>query len=288
MRQSTLFNMLRSIRFYKYYLHSKCFNLWRSNVRYKLYCQQRKKIAHGLFLAKESFCAPLLELKTHMLELQQVKLLDLSSKSPFDCSVFVEVQQTKRQDASKLFDSCMEKVAAVVQRVCSDVTSLARSADAQESPLDQLARHGARPEEQVDGRDQAGGGRPAQHAAARRAGERRMLADFVRLADYVAVESLVNLTVKANSGVPRRAAQPAAQGGALRDDRAVHRGRHDLQPDVRGDPGHDRVDDRLDDRDGRQRDARALPAPLHRARRERREGPAERAGDRAARSPSSR
>merc|ERR1712185_587551 len=101
MRQSTLFNMLRSIRFYKYYLHSKCFNLWRSNVRYKLYCQQRKKISHGLFLAKESFCAPLLELKTHMLE----------------------VQQTKRQDASKLFDSCMEKVAAVVQRVCSDVTS---------------------------------------------------------------------------------------------------------------------------------------------------------------------
>ena len=134
-----LFNMLRSIRFYKYYLHSKCFNLWRSNVRYKLYCQQRKKISHGLFLAKESFCAPLLELKTHMLELQQVKLLDLSSKSPFDCSVFVEVQQTKRQDAIKLFDSCMEKVAAVVQRVCSDVTSLARSADGGDSPLDLCA-----------------------------------------------------------------------------------------------------------------------------------------------------
>ena len=30
-------------------------------------------IVHGLFLAKESFCAPLLELKTHMLELQQAR-----------------------------------------------------------------------------------------------------------------------------------------------------------------------------------------------------------------------
>ena len=45
MRQSTLFNMLRSIRFYKYYLHSKCFNLWRSNVRYKLCVRDRSRRA---------------------------------------------------------------------------------------------------------------------------------------------------------------------------------------------------------------------------------------------------
>ena len=54
MRQSTNFNMLRSIRFYKYYLHTKAFNLWRNNVRYKLYCNQRKKIQSKLFLAKVS------------------------------------------------------------------------------------------------------------------------------------------------------------------------------------------------------------------------------------------
>ena len=201
MRQSTLFNMLRSIRFYKYYLHSKCFNLWRNNVRYKLYCQQRKKISHGLFLAKESFCAPLLELKTHMLELQQVKLLDLSSKSPFDCSVFVEVQQTKRQDASKLFDSCMEKIAAVVQRVCSDVTSLARSADGGDSPLDLLALgsgHDQKNKSMVALKQEEADRRNMLRRAEQ---ERRMRADFVRLAAYVAGESLVNLAVEANSGV---------------------------------------------------------------------------------------
>ena len=52
MRQSTNFNMLRAIRFYKYYLHTKAFMMWRNNVRYKLYCNQRKKISNNLFLAK--------------------------------------------------------------------------------------------------------------------------------------------------------------------------------------------------------------------------------------------
>lgn len=27
-------------RFYKYYLHTKAFTLWKNNVRFKLYCQQ--------------------------------------------------------------------------------------------------------------------------------------------------------------------------------------------------------------------------------------------------------
>lgn len=70
MRQSTMFNMLQSIRFFKCYLHSKCFKLWRDNVRYKLFCQQRRKLSHRLFLAKESFAGPYVELRRHMIDMQ--------------------------------------------------------------------------------------------------------------------------------------------------------------------------------------------------------------------------
>lgn len=70
MRQSTMFNMLQSIRFFKCYLHSKCFKLWRDNVRYKLFCQQRRKLSHHLFLAKESFAGPYVELRRHMIDMQ--------------------------------------------------------------------------------------------------------------------------------------------------------------------------------------------------------------------------
>ena len=108
MRQSTLFSMLRSIRFYKYYLHTKCFQLWHNNVRYKMYCQQRSKVGHKLFMAKASFCVPLLKLKDEMLEMQSVMLLDVGNKT-FEVANFVEHQAQKRTDASKRFEIARNK-----------------------------------------------------------------------------------------------------------------------------------------------------------------------------------
>lgn len=137
MRQSTVFNMLRSIRFFKYlypctggqglqsrdtkytctYTHaharthtgitctanaSSCgtrtsgtpqlrarvrthsrynfdhtlvVTLCQYKSRYKLYIQQRNKLSNQLFLAKDSFCEPLLDLKKETLEVQNVALL---------------------------------------------------------------------------------------------------------------------------------------------------------------------------------------------------------------------
>ena len=59
MQQSTFFNVLTSIRFFKHYLAAKIFRLWRANVRYKLYCAQRNKLTSRLFLAKPAFCGTL-------------------------------------------------------------------------------------------------------------------------------------------------------------------------------------------------------------------------------------
>lgn len=63
MRQSTIFNVMTSIKFFKYYLVYKVFRTWRNNVRYKLYCGQRRKLAAKLFLAKTTFCNPLLQVR---------------------------------------------------------------------------------------------------------------------------------------------------------------------------------------------------------------------------------
>lgn len=48
----------------------QCFKLWRDNVRYKLFCQQRRKLSHRLFLAKDSFAGPYIELRRHMIDMQ--------------------------------------------------------------------------------------------------------------------------------------------------------------------------------------------------------------------------
>ncbi|CAB1110810.1 unnamed protein product [Ectocarpus sp. CCAP 1310/34] len=161
MRQSTMFNMLQSIRFFKCYLHSKCFKLWRDNVRYKLFCQQRRKLSHRLFLAKDSFAGPYVELRRHMIDLQDIALLDLDAMKTFERAQFIEHQNARRVEAAKALESSMEKtlrknlflpkraaeptanspttqVGAVVQRVCAHVTGLPKAAEVSESPLDKM------------------------------------------------------------------------------------------------------------------------------------------------------
>ena len=70
MQQSTFFNVLSSIRFFKHYLAAKIFRLWRANVRYKLYVAQRNKLVKKLFLAKPAFCSTLLEINALCYELR--------------------------------------------------------------------------------------------------------------------------------------------------------------------------------------------------------------------------
>ena len=195
MRQSTMFNVISSIPFYKHYAVKKCMSAWRRNVRFKIYCQQRKKLSTSLFFGKESFCAPLLEVKRVMIDAQSVVLLDLKAQKTYECSAFVDYQATKRSEAAKQLDTCLEKLQMIVQRVCTNVSNLARNNDAYEDAL-QSQGLSARPDknksivaakmEQIEKR----------RLLKRAAEEAAMLCDFIRLVDYIDVENLVELTVK--------------------------------------------------------------------------------------------
>jgi dynein heavy chain len=193
MRQSTLFNVLTSIRCFKNYLINKCFCAWFSNIRYKLYCQQRKKLKNNLFLGKQSFCTPLLKIKEHMMEVQDVTLLDLSSKSPFESSAFVEFQASRRAEASKQFEAIMMKLQTEIQRVCTNVTNLARDTDSYEAMHDPTRSEKSKSLVSIKQEEQA-----RASVLKRAEQEAGMLADFIRLADYVATENLMQLTIATN------------------------------------------------------------------------------------------
>jgi len=190
LRQTTLFNMLRAIKFFKFYLHRKLFERWRANVRYQLFCHQRNSVGEQLFLAQESFCAPLLELKRHMLDLQNVRLMDLGAKT-FDLTAFVERQTAVRAEATKRFDACMDQTSSVVARVCEAVRqqranshhSAEEAADPGTSPryLSMVAIKKV----EYDKRQ----------LKRRAESEIAQLCDFIRLADYLSVESLIGLAV---------------------------------------------------------------------------------------------
>jgi hypothetical protein len=55
MREATLFNALTRIKFFRTFLVQKAFEQWHRNVRFKLYCLTRQRLARRFFLAKQTF-----------------------------------------------------------------------------------------------------------------------------------------------------------------------------------------------------------------------------------------
>lgn len=48
MQQSTMFNVLTSMKFFKHYIIGKVFALWKGNVRFKMYNRTRTALARNL------------------------------------------------------------------------------------------------------------------------------------------------------------------------------------------------------------------------------------------------
>eukprot|EP00968_Pinguiococcus_pyrenoidosus_P011503 scaffold926_cov248-Pinguiococcus_pyrenoidosus.AAC.16 len=194
MRQSTLFNMLRSMRFFRVYLHTKCFNLWKSNVRYKLYCRQRRIVADRLFIGKDSFCGGILKLKDHMFEVENVGLINFGSRTMMR-DEFNDAQADKRQQAAKLLDACMENVQEAVRTVCTDVTKSVVDAEKDETDGDGVFGYDNKKYKsmvQIKKQEQE---RRKRYRQAKQ--EKSMLPAFIRLADYIMVESMVSLALSA-------------------------------------------------------------------------------------------
>ena len=62
MRDSSVFSLLRQMKYFKMYLVGKTFKIWRANVRRRLYEQVRKRIERSLFLTKPTFSSTVAEL----------------------------------------------------------------------------------------------------------------------------------------------------------------------------------------------------------------------------------
>lgn len=69
---------------------------------------------------------------------QDIALLDLDAMKTFERAQFIDHQNIRRVEAAKALESSMEKVGAVVQRVCAHVTGLPKAAEVAESPLDKM------------------------------------------------------------------------------------------------------------------------------------------------------
>lgn len=191
MHQSTSFNILRSIPHFKHYLSAKMFRTWRSNVRHSIYCEKRKKLAKNLFLARRSFCEPLVQAKKLVHEMTQLKLLNVQSQV-YHTESFVSDQVEQRTQSSKKFEESVEKMESLVEKVCREVKDRARFySKALADDNSSFANHNAKSKSMVSiKKEKAERQRRLRHAQA----EVDLLGSFVRVVDYMEVESLVEIT----------------------------------------------------------------------------------------------
>ena len=118
--------------------------------------QQRNKLCKRLFLSKSAFCGTLLEINALCYELrtgEKTRLLSNISQNFMTIDNFLEEQQQQCQHATKAFEQIVDKLQALVEKVCKDVTTRARiDADA---PISTTMAPG----EPTDGKGRA----PARH-----------------------------------------------------------------------------------------------------------------------------
>ncbi|KAJ9472161.1 Dynein-1-beta heavy chain [Diplonema papillatum] len=202
MRESTLFNVLTRVRFFKNYLVGKAFTQWRRNIRFRLYCQTRKRLCRNFFLSKQTFAGTLSEMHKTAFDLSTVSLVYYPEiKEVYTHDKFKEEQAALcRTPAEQEFRAVMDNMEHRLLKLCEGVTQRANVPDltTQES-LEQYLLANA----MVNGKEKGKGGKrmksmvDAQNEQQdrmrmlkRAMAEHSMLDPFIRLVDYIAAENL--------------------------------------------------------------------------------------------------
>lgn len=100
MQQSTMFNVLTSMKYFKHYLIGKVFGLWKGNVRFKMYNRTRQNLANNLIYARPAFLKSFLEINKTLYEMGSVKTFSVPKvpSRSFELEPFMEDQKMERAD----------------------------------------------------------------------------------------------------------------------------------------------------------------------------------------------
>lgn len=195
MHQSKLFNLLTSMKFFKHYLNGKVFSLWRGNVRYNHYCATRNKLKRNLFFAKPVFVESMPKINELLYTMTTCHLLELSEKSVYELSTYVDMQKTEKAKARKDFELAMEKLkyeCDTVKQVVIDSANLPEMEDLDPAKLGQRNKKKSMVQQKMEEKER-------KHKLKLAKEHKEMLPSFVRLVDYMSSETIVTLIIDRTS-----------------------------------------------------------------------------------------
>ena len=123
MKESTQFNILSNIHFFKNYVNAKIFNIWRANVKYRIYCNTRQKLINNVFFCKPVFANNVVEINKILHEVHTYEMVNFSTLATknVDVEEFKGEQRNTKQRVAKEYDTIFEKIIACIQGVIKQV-----------------------------------------------------------------------------------------------------------------------------------------------------------------------
>ena len=216
-RSSSNFNTLHSIPFFKTYYSAKMYQLWHQNVRFRTYAQIRRRLIRTLFVAKRAFCSTLLELSRQCYELRSTPLLSYHTKHAYAVEDFIEIQKRVRASSSKTFETIIDKIQALLEKVCEDVASRVRASENGLPPggLEKAIAATSLQKSQKSKSMQQMKREAYQRARALTLARQEvaMLAQLIRLADYMVVESMLLLVMTESDSLYQDLQKPNRKSG---------------------------------------------------------------------------
>jgi dynein heavy chain, axonemal len=209
MRQGMMFKILRNIPFYKFFLHRKMFTVWRENVRFLFFAKQRRKLSDRLFYARRTASESILSVKRHLIDIQNVRLLNLDLKT-HNKEEFMAMQSDTGVAANAKFEEVITYVTREVERVIDEVT-VNYSASKQDPNAHAMGYdNGAEKAKSLVKIKQEKAEKKILRARAKL--EHTTLAEFIRFVDYMVVETLVGLAVNTTSAFHDELLKPRKSG----------------------------------------------------------------------------
>jgi dynein heavy chain len=190
MHQSKMFNLLSSLKFFKLYLHTKVFALWRANVRYNHYIKTRKRLKRNLFIAKPAFAPSMLEINSLLNEMNNRRMLEIKeTHRAVDIAEYEITQRDQRNEVKKTYDSIVEKLIVVVENVCEAVKASTHPPEVDDVDSTRIGQR-SKNKSMVAQREEE---EAREHHLVLAKENLGMLGFYIRLVDYQILEQLVSI-----------------------------------------------------------------------------------------------
>ncbi len=187
-----MFNVLTSMKFFKLYLISKVFSLWKGNVRHHTFRKTRLDLAKNLIQARPDFQNSYVDINRILYEMQNNPTFNINknNSASFEIQAFMEEQKSNRDLTKGKYNTFVEDIIqnklANLLKAIENSTSMTDQDDLDNNKIGQAAKHKSmvllKEEKNLKNR--------VNYLAQR---NKTNLGTFIRLIDYMVVEMQVRI-----------------------------------------------------------------------------------------------